>query len=91
MDSDAEKANSVYRRLAAMQLEREDQVGAATTLTTLARRLPERRYAIEVWQSIAKILSGIQDLPEEHLAKVKKVVTNCYCTFLWQKCTTSLI
>lgn len=90
MDSDAEKANSVYRRLAAVQLEREDQVGAATTLTTLARRLTERRHATEVWQNIAKILSGIQDLPEEHLPKVEKLVTTFfYIAYMY--CTGSLI
>ncbi|KAK4289500.1 hypothetical protein Pmani_037531, partial [Petrolisthes manimaculis] len=77
LQGDDDKTNSVYRRLAAVQLDRDDKLSAADTLTTLARRLHhEPRQSVDVWQSVAQILSPLPDLADGYVSMLQEALEN---------------
>lgn len=74
-DSDDEKVDSTFRKLAKMQLDKDDHLAAAATLRTLVDRLTGEKKISEAWRSLAQTLSAVSNLPEEYTPKV--VSGNC--------------
>ncbi|XP_045595970.2 superkiller complex protein 3 [Procambarus clarkii] len=74
--NDDEKVDNVFRKLATLQLEKEEPVSAAVTLRILANRLTDKNKVKEAWRSITHILSGVKDLPEEHAPKLQEALEN---------------
>ncbi|XP_069945055.1 superkiller complex protein 3 [Cherax quadricarinatus] len=72
--NDEEKIDNAFRKLATLQLEKEGYVSAAATLRMLAHRVTDKNKIRDAWQSIAQILSGVKDLPEEHAPKLQEAL-----------------
>lgn len=73
--------DSTFRKLAKMQLDKDDHLGAAATLRTLVDRLTGGKKIMEAWRSLAQTLSAVSNLPEEQTPKVdfeKHVNISCY-------------
>jgi len=65
IESDDEKLDGIFRKLATLQLDSGEPVAAATTLKELVSRLKDPRKVTEAWRSIVQILSGVKQLPKE--------------------------
>lgn len=71
---DNDKLDSMYRKIATVYLEKEEPLSAAATLRELVTRLNEPAKVTEAWRSIAQILSGTKDLPEEEAPKLEEAL-----------------
>ncbi|XP_068245666.1 superkiller complex protein 3 [Palaemon carinicauda] len=73
---DDEKLDGIYRKLATIQLDKNESVAASVTLRELVTRLKDQRKVNEAWRSIVEILSGIKDLSPEDTPKLQEALEN---------------
>lgn len=71
---DDEKVDNTFRKLAKMQLDKDDHLAAAATLRTLVDRLTGEKKISEAWRSLAQTLSAVSNLPEEYTPKLQEAL-----------------
>lgn len=71
VDSDEEKLDNAYRKMATLFIKKEEPLQAADALRRLISQLSDGRKKKEAWGSITEILLGIKDLSPEHTLQVQ--------------------